>query len=737
MDVYTNPDGIIAYIDAKYGGEWQAGAASWKVTKEWNGKTYNIIDWENVPEFVQNGLNKVDEGQFKDEIRYIVRGYLSDAFSNLGEFDKLRITEPVADGLGNVIYEQQLQNVSDEVIYETINAAVRRHKSDLELSDEQLTTLNYEIMEVVADLVGEQEPVALVYDEIVELHALLNYWSEDYEHIDVTQATRAGTGGSGVSGTVNAYGYPNASGYNASELANWDGYNEVSVYGISEAGTTSVTGDGTRITNDWSDANMVIACEGLQNEYFAYWTGAYKKMHADFSQPVRITLYNPETGKTVTAEVRDCGGWRGFNPRYAGMNATRQWDLLPAVWLALGGTQSAGLMNVYWKVDNEAPVTGSLGLAATEVVIDSYPWEKETDNISGKITVNRATYIRHDIQDPMHNVPRIEKLIGRDNFASDDEFYAATEFVVLKLKDIMQPVLTAENAEGEPYTDYFMTRRELGDPFGTQADDTPVEWVVTERFDPGYDSFDKDKVSVGVKPLSGGSAVYAVKGGTVIAAGEGSVTVSVVLDGDVDERVVYENLSSIQVSVGDEVKSGTRLGTLANRGGSLKISWYEAFTYVGDWERQRGWAYCPTLFMAGFAGYEEPDEPVEYSGGLLRNLADCETIVDYAYSRLGCAYVWGTAGPYVFDCSGLTQWCYAQTGITIPRTSEEQYYAAFKAGNVLPLDESVLQPGDILWKKGHVGIYIGNNQYIHAPQTGDVVKVSNGISYFSAALRFA
>ena len=141
--------------------------------------------------------------------------------------------------------------------------------------------------------------------------------------------------------------------------------------------------------------------------------------------------------------------------------------------------------------------------------------------------------------------------------------------------------------------------------------------------------------------------------------------------------------------------------------------------------------------MEGFAGYEEPEEPIEYSGGSLRNLADCETIVDYAYSRLGCPYVWGATGPYVFDCSGLTQWCYAQAGIQIPRTSEEQYVTALLSGNVLPLDESLLQPGDILWKSGHVGIYIGNNQYIHAPHTGDVVKVSSGISFFTYAIRFA
>ena len=50
---------------------------------------------------------------------------------------------------------------------------------------------------------------------------------------------------------------------------------------------------------------------------------------------------------------------------------------------------------------------------------------------------------------------------------------------------------------------------------------------------------------------------------------------------------------------------------------------------------------------------------------------------------------------------------------------------------------SEVQPGDILWKPGHVGIYIGENLYIHAPHTGDVVKISGGASdMFRVALRF-
>ena len=148
------------------------------------------------------------------------------------------------------------------------------------------------------------------------------------------------------------------------------------------------------------------------------------------------------------------------------------------MWLALGGTQSAGLMNVYWRVDNAAEVTGSIpGAAAAETVIGDYPWPKETDGGDGDLTVNRAVYIRHDVQDLMNNQPLLEALIGRDNYASDGEFQAVVDFVTSKLRDIMRPVLTQTNANGTEYTDYLMTRRGLGDPFGKAGDGSPAQWV--------------------------------------------------------------------------------------------------------------------------------------------------------------------------------------------------------------------------------------------------------------------
>lgn len=108
-----------------------------------------------------------------------------------------------------------------------------------------------------------------------------------------------------------------------------------------------------------------------------------------------------------------------------------------------------------------------------------------------------------------------------------------------------------------------------------------------------------------------------------------------------------------------------------------------------------------------------------------------DAVVSAAYSQLGVPYVWGGTTPGVgLDCSGLTQYCYRQAGISIPRNTESQY----AKGKKLSLSEA--QPGDILYRTGHVGIYIGGDRYIHAPHRGEVVRIDSGISSFTCALSY-
>ncbi|MFJ8153053.1 NlpC/P60 family protein [Streptomyces sp. NPDC094468] len=90
-----------------------------------------------------------------------------------------------------------------------------------------------------------------------------------------------------------------------------------------------------------------------------------------------------------------------------------------------------------------------------------------------------------------------------------------------------------------------------------------------------------------------------------------------------------------------------------------------------------------------------------------------------ARAALGRPYVWGANGPSGFDCSGLMQWSYAQAGIHLPRTSQEQR----GAGRQVPLSQA--QPGDLVVYRSdasHVGMYVGNGQVIHAPYPGAPVR---------------
>ena len=100
-----------------------------------------------------------------------------------------------------------------------------------------------------------------------------------------------------------------------------------------------------------------------------------------------------------------------------------------------------------------------------------------------------------------------------------------------------------------------------------------------------------------------------------------------------------------------------------------------------------------------------------------------ETAVNAALTQLGVPYQFAQSSPgEAFDCSGLTAWAWAQAGVSLPHQSRAQ---AASVPNVPP---SAAQPGDLIFYYSpisHVGIYIGNGQLVHAPNSGDVVKIGN------------
>ncbi|NEC22670.1 NlpC/P60 family protein [Streptomyces parvus] len=89
-----------------------------------------------------------------------------------------------------------------------------------------------------------------------------------------------------------------------------------------------------------------------------------------------------------------------------------------------------------------------------------------------------------------------------------------------------------------------------------------------------------------------------------------------------------------------------------------------------------------------------------------------------AATQIGKPYVSGGSGPNSYDCSGLTQWAFAQAGVSITRTTYTQQNDGTKIGR------SQLKPGDLVFFNGlsHVGFYAGNNQVLHAPKPGTVVR---------------
>ena len=141
-------------------------------------------------------------------------------------------------------------------------------------------------------------------------------------------------------------------------------------------------------------------------------------------------------------------------------------------------------------------------------------------------------------------------------------------------------------------------------------------------------------------------------------------------------------------------------------------------------ETQTGGGAGPTAVAPSSAGEQRADPAPQAAPQAAPPPADASKgaqVVAIAMRYLGVPYKWGGASPSTgFDCSGLTMYVYAQVGVSLPHYAAAQY----QLGVAVPRDQ--LQPGDLVFYRGlgHMGMYIGGGRYIHAPQTGDVVKIS-------------
>jgi len=93
----------------------------------------------------------------------------------------------------------------------------------------------------------------------------------------------------------------------------------------------------------------------------------------------------------------------------------------------------------------------------------------------------------------------------------------------------------------------------------------------------------------------------------------------------------------------------------------------------------------------------------------------------YAYQAIGTPYVWATAGDGAFDCSGLVMMSWRQAGVHLAHSVRDQWAQTWH------IERAALIPGDLVFYEdlGHVALYIGHNQVIHAPHTGSYVQVAS------------
>ena len=173
---------------------------------------------------------------------------------------------------------------------------------------------------------------------------------------------------------------------------------------------------------------------------------------------------------------------------------------------------------------------------------------------------------------------------------------------------------------------------------------------------------------------------------------------------------------------GQRAQHGTTWNVLDQATDSKGRTWYK----VGD----NQWIMAQYTVPAGSAKAQTIAKKTKKAKKSVQATGDASAVISLASSQLGKPYVWGASGDDSFDCSGLTSYVFSKAaGVKLGRTTYDQV----KQGTTVSMDN--LQPGDLLfWGSAsapyHVGIYVGNNQYIHAATPGQGVIKQTLSSYF-------
>ena len=205
--------------------------------------------------------------------------------------------------------------------------------------------------------------------------------------------------------------------------------------------------------------------------------------------------------------------------------------------------------------------------------------------------------------------------------------------------------------------------------------------------------------------LSGSAASTGTAGSTTTTAPAATTQAATV---KCSSTVNFRSAANTSSTILGELKNGTAVTINSTANGWCQV------TYAG----KSGYIKQDYLAVSGGTAISTGTNAASYTG----TSAQRTNVLNYAAQFLGVPYVYGGSTPSGFDCSGFTSYVFANTVGSIPRVAQAQFDATTRVS----LDN--LLPGDLVFfgssssSISHVGIYVGNNQFIHAPHTGEVVK---------------
>ena len=202
----------------------------------------------------------------------------------------------------------------------------------------------------------------------------------------------------------------------------------------------------------------------------------------------------------------------------------------------------------------------------------------------------------------------------------------------------------------------------------------------------------------------------------------------------VDEVQTPENVETGENTVVENVKvTGVNKHMMVTASGlNIRSSWSKDSTKLGTVNYgadltvtglcENGWVQ---VLFQGQTGYVNGEYVTDYEEVDNTASAGAIDIANYALQFVGCPYVYGGTSPNGFDCSGLVYYCFGQYGISLKRTADDQMNH-----NGTAVSKSNLQVGDLVFfgyggYADHVGIYIGNNNFVHAANPSSGVRVSS------------